>query len=55
MYSGMMIEQLMEMVARAEGQAHEVHVAELERGEPLFASRFMYEIADLQPMMIGVA
>jgi hypothetical protein len=55
MYSGTMIEQLMEMVARAEDHAHEVRVSEPERDQPRFASRFMYEMADAQPMMIGVA
>jgi hypothetical protein len=55
MYSGKMIEQLMEMVARAEDHAHQGHVSELERSEPGFASRFMYEMSDPQPMMIGVA
>jgi hypothetical protein len=55
MYSGMLIEELTEMVARAEDQAHEIHVSEPEREEHLFGSRFIMEQSDSQPMMIGVA
>ncbi len=55
MYSGMMIEELMELVARAEGQARDGYVSETERDAARFVSRLVYELADTPPMMAGVA
>jgi hypothetical protein len=55
MYSGMMIEELMEMVARAEDQARGGYVSETERDAARFVPRLVYELADAQPMMAGVA
>ena len=54
MYTGMMIEELMEMVARAENHAHDAHLDEA-HDEPVFASRLLYDMVESQPMMIGVS
>ena len=55
MYTGMMIEELVKMVARAEDRAHDVHASELEPDDRLMASSFLFDMSDSQPMMIGVA
>jgi hypothetical protein len=56
MYTGMVINELMEMVARAEGHVQHLNVAaELEREDQLMGSYFVYGPADSQPLMIGVA
>jgi hypothetical protein len=56
MYTGTVINDLMEMVARAEGQAQNLRrTVEVEREEQLLASHFAYHPADSQPMMSGVA
>ena len=54
MYTGMMIEELMEMVARAENHARDAHFDEAQ-DEPVFASRLLYDMVESQPMMIGVS
>lgn len=54
MFTGTVINDLMEMVARAEDHAQDM-AAELEREDRLLASHFAYQPADLQPMMSGVA
>jgi hypothetical protein len=56
MYTGMVINELMEMVTRAEvhGQ-HPSAAAALESEDQLEASYFVYRPTDSQPMMIGVA
>jgi hypothetical protein len=56
MYTGTVINDLMDMVARAEDHAQDTRTAlELEREEQLLASHFAYQPADSQPMMSGVA
>jgi hypothetical protein len=59
MFTGMVIDELMEMVARAEHHAHEPRMMmaepEPERDEELLVSQFAYRSTDSQPMMIGVA
>jgi hypothetical protein len=56
MFTGMVIDELMEMVARAEHHAHEPRMtAEPERDQELLAAHFAYRATDSQPMMIGVA
>ena len=54
MYTGMMIEQLVEMVARAESHASQADLDQA-HDDALFASPFLFEMAESQPMMIGVA
>ncbi len=55
MYTGEVIDELMQMVARAEQHAQFACTAELmEREEHEFVSRLMV-VPDVQPMMIGVA
>ncbi|MBZ5569561.1 MAG: hypothetical protein LAN64_17175 [Acidobacteriia bacterium] len=53
MYTGEMIDQLMDMVARAEEHAQVTRFAEMAIREEEFTSRFMY-VPDAQPMMNGV-
>ncbi|MGB9104392.1 MAG: hypothetical protein WCC59_06530 [Terriglobales bacterium] len=56
MYTGTVINDLLEMVARAEDHAQDLRLAvELEREDRLLESHFAYHLADLQPMMNGVA
>ena len=56
MFTGSLINELMEMVARAEDHAQDRRTAvEREREDRLRASRFAYPPADSQPMMSGVA
>jgi hypothetical protein len=56
MYTGTMINDLLEMVARAENHAQDLRMAvEVEREDQLLASHFAYHLADSQPMMNGVA
>ena len=56
MYTGTMINDLLEMVARAEDRAQDPRMAgELEHEDWLLASPFAYPLADSQPMMNGVA
>ena len=56
MFTGTVINELMEMVARAEEQAQDRRRAvELEREDRLRASNFAYPSADSQPIMSGVA
>jgi hypothetical protein len=54
MYTGMVIEELMQMVARAEDHVQEVRPA-TRREDELLASHFAFHANDSQPMMIGVA
>ena len=55
MFTGTVINELMEMVARAEDQAQDRRMAvELEREDRLRAPHFAYHPVDSQPMMIGV-
>jgi hypothetical protein len=56
MYTGTVINDLMEMVARAEGHAqNQRRSVELERDEELLASHFAYQPVDSRPLMSGVA
>lgn len=56
MYTGTVINDLLEMVARAEDRAQNLRMAvEQEREDQLLASHFAYPPADSQPMMFGVA
>jgi hypothetical protein len=57
MFTGMVIDELMEMVARVENHAREprMMMAEPESEPELLVSHFAYRAADSQPMMIGVA
>ena len=56
MYTGTMINDLLDMVARAEDHAQDRRTAvELEREDQLLASHFAYYPADSQPTMYGVA
>ncbi len=57
MFRGMVIDELMEMVARAEYHAQQspLMTVEPEREEEPIASHFAYRGSDAQPMMIGVA
>jgi hypothetical protein len=56
MFTGTVINELMDMVARAEDHAQDLRlVGELEREDQLLASHFAYHPADPQPMMSGVA
>ena len=56
MFTGTVINELMDMVARAEDHAQGRRAAgELEREDQLLASHFAYYPADLQPTMNGVA
>ena len=56
MFTGTVINELMDMVARAEGHARDLSTAgELEREDQLLASHFAYYPVDSQPMMNGVA
>jgi len=56
MYTGTVIENLMEMVARAEDHVHEVlPAAAPQRQDDLLVSQFAYRASESQPMMIGVA
>ncbi len=55
MYTGEVIDELTQMVARAEEHAQAVRMAEVaERDEREFVSHLMV-VPDAQPMMIGVA
>jgi hypothetical protein len=54
MFTGTVINELMEMVARAEDHAQDMAV-ERERENRLLASHFAYQPADSQPLMFGVA
>ena len=54
MYTGTMINDLLEMVARAEGHAQQMRTA-AEREDQLLASYFAYQPADSQPTMFEVA
>ncbi len=55
MYKGQMIEELMQMVERAEDHARAVRLAQTATAdEQTFVSRMMY-VPDAQPIMIGVA
>ena len=55
MYTGMVIDELMQMVARAEDHAQDARLSsEAAREQHSFESHFMYA-ADSQPMLIGVA
>jgi hypothetical protein len=55
MYTGTVINELMEMVARAEDHAQDLGKAvEWEREDRLLAPRFAYHPADSRPMMSGV-
>ena len=54
MFTGTVINELMEMVARAEDHAQDLRMAgEQEREDRLLASHFAYHPADSQPMMFG--
>ncbi len=54
MYTGTVISELMEMVARVEDHAQDsANVSG--REDELLASRFFYQATDSQPMMMGVA
>jgi hypothetical protein len=54
MFTGTVINELMDMVARAEGHAQDLRMAgKLEREDQLLASHFAYYPADSQPMMFG--
>jgi hypothetical protein len=56
MFTGTVINELMEMVARVEVHAQDRRMAvDLEHEGRLRASYFAYPPADSQPMMIGVA
>jgi len=56
MYTGTMINDLLEMVARAEDRAQDPRMAvELEHEDWLLESHLAYHLADSQPMMNGVA
>lgn len=56
MFTGTVINELMDMVARAEDHAQSLRMGvELEREDQLLASHFSYYPADSQPMMNGVA
>ena len=56
MFTGTVINELMEMVALAENHAQGRRMGvELEHEDRLQASHFAYPPADSQPMMIGVA
>ena len=56
MFTGSVINELMEMVARVEDHAQDRGTAvEREREDRLGASHFAYSPADSQPMMFGVA
>ncbi len=56
MYSGNMLNEIMNMVARAEEHAKELK-AEQEKPEPyvFYASRFIYDNATQQHAMVGAA
>ena len=55
MFTGTVINELMEMVARAEDHAQDLRTGvEPEREDRLRASHFAYRPGDSQPMMIGV-
>jgi len=56
MFTGTVINELMDMVARAEDHAQDLRMAvKLEREEQLLASHFAYYPADSQAMTNGVA
>jgi len=56
MFNGLVIDQLMEMVARVEDHARDARVTEEPvREEQLLASHFAYRPTESQAMMIGVA
>ena len=56
MYTGTVINDLLEMVARVEDHTQNLRTtAEREREDRLLASHFAYRLADSQPMMDGVA
>jgi len=56
MFTGTVINELMDMVARAEDHAQSLRLAvKLEREDQLLASHFAYYPADSQPVMFGVA
>jgi hypothetical protein len=55
MYTGTVISDLMNMVARVEENAQQQMAAELESEDRLLASHFAYHSPDAQPMMAGVA
>lgn len=56
MYSGKLMDELMQMVARAEEHAQELKAAEIVEPEPYiaFVSRFIYEGTN-QQVLAGVA
>ncbi len=55
MYTGQTIEELLEMVERAEDHAQTMRLAQRTAGDQqTFVSRLMY-VPDAQPMMVGVA
>jgi hypothetical protein len=56
-YTGELIDELIEMVARAENRAVQQIVAAPEpaAGFESFAPRFLYDAAVTQPVLIGVA
>jgi hypothetical protein len=57
MYSGHMIDELMEMVARAEDRALHVSLAVPEPAavDEIYLPRFLFEPAAQQPALVGVA
>jgi len=56
MFTGTVINDLMDMVARAESHAQDLPAAvEMEGEDQLLASHFAYYQADSQPVMSGVA
>ncbi len=55
MYTGTMIEQLFDVVMRAEQRAHSVKVEEPQRAPEVYAPRFFYEAPQPQRMYVGVA
>ena len=54
MYTGTVISELMELVARVEDHAQDGAIVP-GREDELLASRFVYQATNSQPMMIGVA
>jgi len=56
MFTGLVIEELMAMVARAEGQAQHAHtMAETESEDALADSHLAYRSTDSTAMLMGVA
>ena len=55
MYSGRMLEQIVELVARAEENAREITVSEPEpQRAAVYSSAFLYEVPS-QQVLVGVA